>query len=128
MLDAHSHRILATSQRHSMLAVGDSRLWAADNDAPGPSLTAFALQSLTPVGMVSLPGASGTVRAAAVAGADVWVAAGRTLTEVAAGSLRVIRSLAVGGQIIDITTSPNGKVLWDTAKSSGTSSLRPVRP
>ncbi|MHB8506080.1 MAG: hypothetical protein ACYDEN_10270 [Acidimicrobiales bacterium] len=123
VVDARSHRVLATSQRYSMLAVGDRRLWAADLDASGPRLAALTLHSLTPVGSVRPPGASGVVRAAAVAGADVWAAAGTTLTEVTATSLHVARTLSVGGRITDITASPNGKALWDIVAASG-----PIRP
>jgi hypothetical protein len=114
VLDIRTHRTLATSPRYAMLAVGDSRLWATDTRGTSPELVALHPRRLTPAGAVKLPGPPTTaVSAAAVAGANLWAAAGTTLSEISTNPLHIARILAVGGQVTDMATSPNGKALWD---------------
>lgn len=120
VVDTQSHQTLATSQRYSMLAVGDGRLWAANSEASGAHLVGLALPTLAPVGSVTLPGSSvSAVGAAAVTGAEVWAAASSTLSEISAKSLHVDRTLPAGGQITDLAASPNHRFLWDIVAISG---------
>ncbi len=91
------------------------------NQHADDQLVALDPRSLAPAGTVRLLGSSSsTVGAAAtVNGADVWAGAGTTLSEITATTLHVARTLAAGGQITDMASSPDGRSLWDVVSGAG---------